>query len=137
MPILGTLVRQGQEKELPAPTIGEFLFLFALRVVLVIPSIRKEKPMAEMPEGIPHGLAIQTGYKEKIKGEERFWYHAGTHKCEEEKCEVVYNIFVDIPHYDCGPQFSKYLGKVLKIDHQNKRTHLGYILFPMEAEFTT
>jgi hypothetical protein len=93
----------------------------------------KKKNRKSAPKERPHGLAVKVGNKKKIEGADRFPYNAGTHACD---CGITYNIFVDIPHYTSGPQFSKYLGKVLKIDHDNKRTHPDYINFPMEAEFT-
>ena len=90
--------------------------------------------MAEMPKPMPHGLAIQEGYTKEVPEDDRFTYKVWTHKCD---CGVTYNIFVDIAHYTSGEQFSNYVLKVLKRDHENKRTHPDYINLPMEAEFTT
>jgi hypothetical protein len=89
--------------------------------------------MAEVPKPRAHGLAIQEGCTRKVPEAGKFEYKVWTLKCD---CGVTYNIFVDIPHYTSGQQFSNYVEKVLKMDHDNKRTHPDYINLPMEAEFT-
>lgn len=89
--------------------------------------------MDEIPKSLPHGLAIQRGCTTKIPNAALFDRPAGTHTCE---CGVIYEILVDIPHYTCGPQFSTYIGKILKTDHENNRTHPDYIDLPMDAEWS-
>lgn len=83
---------------------------------------------------IPHGLAIQVGYKGEVPEAKSFPYNIGNYECE---CGTKYNIFADQVHYADGKQFSKYIEKLLKKDHDRKGKHPDVIKLPMQAEFTT